>query len=559
MRMRLLMISLALGGALVFTRGGSPALAARAAPATPTAFGANSEITKVTLSDTSVDAPSLWTSTTGTIRSVVAWTGTDASHHLNVMTSADGVHYWNKRVLDETSFARPGVVSVNGAVAVAWTGMDTNHSLNVLYDVYGPIPRKLTLWQDSSFTAPSLAAFKGGLVLSWAGTDPNQTLNVMPIAVGTQLQAGAKTTLPPSFNSIATPALDLDPVRNELMLTWSARTPATQLSLSASVDGVSWALPVRLPETSVAGPRVVGIPGANAAYMPGHYLAWTGTDGQRSVNVQYTDSYPAWPNPAATKATLAETATGASEIGFIGGPRQVLVAWTGTDTERHLNVAVVTPSSACSPVPGVIPADPTPISSVATTTKQVALTFDTGAEAGTGAAQIVSILASHQLHVTWFTTGDWAQANYGLQRTLRDNGNEIGNHTVDHPDLTLGSPEFVCYELTLGDQLISGVTGTSTRPYFRPPYGAQNSQVRALAGSLGYRTVLWSIDPRDWDPATTRQDILDRVLNSPNLKPGAIILLHGGGPNTPAALDDLIRGLEAKGYAIVTVGQLLHG
>jgi peptidoglycan/xylan/chitin deacetylase (PgdA/CDA1 family) len=78
-----------------------------------------------------------------------------------------------------------------------------------------------------------------------------------------------------------------------------------------------------------------------------------------------------------------------------------------------------------------------------------------------------------------------------------------------------------------------------------------------FARRLGYRTIYWSIDPRDLDPATTQQDILTRVFTSVNLKPGAIILLYAGGPNTPAALGSLIAGLQQRGYAIVPLSALM--
>lgn len=79
-----------------------------------------------------------------------------------------------------------------------------------------------------------------------------------------------------------------------------------------------------------------------------------------------------------------------------------------------------------------------------------------------------------------------------------------------------------------------------------------------LAAGLGYRTVYWSVDPRDWDPATTTQDIINRVLNAPGLKPGGIILMHVNSPNERYALDSVIAGLEKRGYTIVPLSQLLR-
>lgn len=81
--------------------------------------------------------------------------------------------------------------------------------------------------------------------------------------------------------------------------------------------------------------------------------------------------------------------------------------------------------------------------------------------------------------------------------------------------------------------------------------------MRTLAARLGYRTIYWSIDPRDWDPTTTVQDILNRVLNSSRLRSGAIILMHVNSPHEAQALPGVIAGLEQKGYSIVPLSQLL--
>ena len=62
---------------------------------------------KLTLGDTSIDAPALWTSDAATpnlgLASVIAWTGTDGRHSLNVMRSSDGVSYGNKFTFAESS------------------------------------------------------------------------------------------------------------------------------------------------------------------------------------------------------------------------------------------------------------------------------------------------------------------------------------------------------------------------------------------------------------------------------------------------------------------------
>lgn len=216
----------------------------------------------------------------------------------------------------------------------------------------------------------------------------------------------------------------------------------------------------------------------------------------------------------------------------------------------------------CIPAPGVQPVSAAVIFYGNASARQVSLTFDSDGGSPGNANTYLDILHADGLHATWFVTGDFAQANPAVVQRIVADGHDLGNHTVDHPDLITPprSDAFICWELTRADQLISAAAGgdRTTRPYFRPPYGDYNAQVRELAARLGYRTIYWSIDPRDWDSATTTQDIINRVLDSPSLRAGAIILMHINSPHEAQALPSVIAGLEQKGYAIVPLSQLLQ-
>lgn len=190
-----------------------------------------------------------------------------------------------------------------------------------------------------------------------------------------------------------------------------------------------------------------------------------------------------------------------------------------------------------------------------TSRPQIALTFDAGGPA-TPTTQILDILAKYHLHVTWFVTGQWALDNPDLVQLVHADGHEIGNHTMTHPDLTTLPDAQVCEELNQADQVISNITGQTTRPYFRPPYGARNAHVRTLAANLGYRTVYWTIDTIDWREDATPESITERVMN--NLGNGVIVLMHAGSTVEAQTLDGLIAKIEQRGYQIVTLTQLLQ-
>jgi hypothetical protein len=281
------------------------------------------ETAKVILPETSIDGP-------GFTGSEIAWTGTDAAHHLNLRTgSTDGLHFPNKTILPETSLNGPAITQVidrgtQAPVVLAWT--DANHSLNVQIIPGGT---KLTL-HETSLGAPAidfLANPNGSPdtpLLAWTGTDANHSLNVLPIINSIP---GKKTVLS-QFSSDAGPSLIGD-LRGTgvIVLGWSVRG-TQRLNIAESTDGVHFtsALGSGLPETSATAPQF-GFGSSQRC------IAWTGTDAAHHLNVQCTTQFPQFPDPAHTKTELSETALGAP--GFAVSA----IAWTGTDAAHHLNVA----------------------------------------------------------------------------------------------------------------------------------------------------------------------------------------------------------------------------
>src|SRR5262245_64880447 len=60
---------------------------------------------------------------------------------------------------------------------------------------------------------------------------------------------------------------------------------------------------------------------------------------------------------------------------------------------------------------------------------------------------------------------------------------------------------------------------------FRPPFGQHNAAARLNAWWLGYRTILWDLDARDWLDDNAHS-IAARLLQ--HMHPGSIVLLHDG-------------------------------
>ncbi|HEX5616050.1 MAG TPA: polysaccharide deacetylase family protein [Acidimicrobiia bacterium] len=195
--------------------------------------------------------------------------------------------------------------------------------------------------------------------------------------------------------------------------------------------------------------------------------------------------------------------------------------------------------------------------------REVALTFDAGSDAGS-TARILDVLAARDVDATFGITGRFAERNPDLVRRIAADGHVVMNHTYDHASFTgystgagaLSEGERLD-ELRRADAVIGPLIGRSTQPWFRPPYGDTDAGVDELLGRAGYRyDVLWTIDSLGWQGSPV-DDVVDRCLT--RAAPGAIYLFHVGSASTDVdALERVIDGLRADGYAFVTVAQMVR-
>jgi peptidoglycan/xylan/chitin deacetylase (PgdA/CDA1 family)/uncharacterized protein YraI len=200
-----------------------------------------------------------------------------------------------------------------------------------------------------------------------------------------------------------------------------------------------------------------------------------------------------------------------------------------------------------------------------TGTKRVALTFDCGSDRGY-ADSILNTLASNGIGISFGMTGMWAEANPDLVRRMVNEGHHLMNHTYTHRSFTgLSTPGTgpLTYwqrreQIVTTNDLIVRLTGVSTKPYFRPPYGDFDSATLSLLGELGYSwNVMWTLDTLGWNGLTQSQ-IVNRVAS--NHGNGYIYLLHvGAGSQDGPALPQVIGSLRNLGYGFATVPGLLAG
>ena len=201
----------------------------------------------------------------------------------------------------------------------------------------------------------------------------------------------------------------------------------------------------------------------------------------------------------------------------------------------------------------------------------LALTFDDGPDSP-WTSRILDVLEKERVPATFFVIGVEVDRYPDLLRREYRDGDEIGNHTLTHPDFDAASRPQIEFELNLTQRLFESDLGVKTL-LFRPPYGIDEEPETAdevanlpIPQSMGYLLVAGHIDPHDWGeeggvPPPPVSTIVSRVIDQMHSLPGNIIIMHDGGgdrSHTVAALPQIIEQLKAKGYQFVTVSELLN-
>jgi peptidoglycan/xylan/chitin deacetylase (PgdA/CDA1 family) len=180
--------------------------------------------------------------------------------------------------------------------------------------------------------------------------------------------------------------------------------------------------------------------------------------------------------------------------------------------------------------------------------KRIAIGFDDGPSSYT--LHVLKVLRRFNAHATFFEIGKETAGRAAIMKAVLAQGNEIGNHTLNH-EINPSSKS-----LHATKRLIRLATGF--RPCdFRPPDGAVNSALIARARAEKMVTVNWDVDPRDWATPGTAA-IASNVIH--NARNGSIVVMHDGGGNrseTVAALPAILSHFEDRGYAFVPVEELL--
>ena len=186
--------------------------------------------------------------------------------------------------------------------------------------------------------------------------------------------------------------------------------------------------------------------------------------------------------------------------------------------------------------------------------KYVALTFDDGPHASL-TPQALDILKHHGAKGTFFMLGQNAARNKSIVARAAAEGHELGVHTWTHIKMNSTARAKVDSEISRTQNVLADASGVVPR-VMRPPYGATNKAlIDKMYNTYGMATVLWDVDTLDW-----RKPGVSKVINTAvnQAKPGSIILVHDIHASTLSALEGIVTGLQARGFQLVTVSELLQ-
>ena len=193
-----------------------------------------------------------------------------------------------------------------------------------------------------------------------------------------------------------------------------------------------------------------------------------------------------------------------------------------------------------------------PVYSVERDDKLVALSFD-AAWGNEDTQTLIDILDRYGVRTTFFVVGDWVEKYPASVKALADAGHEVMNHSSSHAHFSSLSSDQIAADLSACNEKIAAVTGTAPS-LFRCPYGEYDDHVIQAVEALGMTAIQWDVDSLDWK-GISAQEITQRVLK--NVRSGSIVLFHNAAEHTPEALPGIIEALQADGYTIVPVSELL--
>lgn len=201
-----------------------------------------------------------------------------------------------------------------------------------------------------------------------------------------------------------------------------------------------------------------------------------------------------------------------------------------------------------------------PVCRVKTEDRVIAFTFDDGPDP-TYTPTVLRLLAREGAHATFFVIGRHAAEYPGLLADILTAGDELGNHTWSHPNLTDLNDTDALAEIDRASQLLNQYRASAL---FRTPYGQIRPDTLSAIRNEGLKPIHWSVpldhyvDSLGLTPSMAARAVAEAI------QPGDVVLAHDardggiGRGKAMTTLRYLLPMLKAGGYDVVTVSDLLR-
>ena len=194
-------------------------------------------------------------------------------------------------------------------------------------------------------------------------------------------------------------------------------------------------------------------------------------------------------------------------------------------------------------------------------TPTIALTFDDGPHAQ-HTPRLLEVLDHYQIPASFFWLGLCVERAPQVAQAIYQRGHWLGLHGYDHRAFPRLSPaqlrdSLVRTQIAIAQACQIPLTQIQRSVIdVRPPNGFFTPQVLNHLQTWGYRPVMWSVVPEDWERPGIPV-VIQRVLQQ--VRNGSLIVLHDGycgGEDVAETTAQLIPQLLSRGYQFVTVDQL---
>ncbi|KAI9279835.1 hypothetical protein BY458DRAFT_553616 [Sporodiniella umbellata] len=189
------------------------------------------------------------------------------------------------------------------------------------------------------------------------------------------------------------------------------------------------------------------------------------------------------------------------------------------------------------------------------------LTFDDGPSEFTN--ELLDILDNLNVKATFCVMGAHAKKYPDVIKRAYEAGHQIASHTYSHAHLMSLSNEDIVYEIRATEDAIEKAIGVKPK-YIRPPYGEADQRVKALLKQMGYKVLMWNVDPTDYNvhmiaegPELIQgsfQKVIDEKNSNLNIHSdlGFISLQHDLYQVSIQQIPSIVEALQNGNYTLLT-------